>query len=244
MVLFQWQYQSFHPAIDFGLQVSGVNLGVSSHCNAEQLVSPDHHPMYLKGVVVFCKSTILLHLNALVVMSPHGLMAFANPFQLSLSPETAFPEPTGSSYPLLILLPGGSYGHFVCVWGSDAVPRSCIHIRVKHILPGWVWVRWGLITGTPQSSFHITIMRISGGPGWTRWRLVGSCSCCLELVLVSGTNLCMSSLPCAELCSLLASTSWESTQVLLWWWSGEPSGSDAARTSSPCCVAVVIVLLM
>ena len=60
--------------------------------------------MHLKGVAVFHKSTILLHLNALMVVSLCGLGAFVNPFQLSLSPETAFAESTGSLYPLLVCL--------------------------------------------------------------------------------------------------------------------------------------------
>ena len=112
----------------FSLQVSGVNLALSGHCNADQLVSPDHYPTDLKGVAVFCKSTIPLCLNALMVMSPHGLVAVANPFQLSLSPEAAFVEPTGILYPLLELLLGSSYDHFVCVVASDAIPRSCVYI--------------------------------------------------------------------------------------------------------------------
>ena len=101
VILFQWPYQSLHLAMRFGLWVSGVNLGVSGHCNVEQLVSPDHHAMHLKGVVVIHKSTVPFCLNAVMVMSPHSLVAFANPFQLTLSPETAFAEPTGSLYCLL-----------------------------------------------------------------------------------------------------------------------------------------------
>ena len=115
MLLFQQQYQSLHPAIGFGIQVSGVNFGVGCHCNAEQLVSPDHHPAYLKGVAVFHKSAIPLCLNTLMVMSPHILVAVADPFQLILSPDAAFAEPTGSRYHLLVLLLGSSYGHFICV---------------------------------------------------------------------------------------------------------------------------------
>ena len=34
-------------------QVSGVNLGVGDCSNAQQLVSPDHYPAHLKGVVIF-----------------------------------------------------------------------------------------------------------------------------------------------------------------------------------------------
>ena len=70
VVLFQWQYQSLFPAICFGFRVSSVNLGVSGCCNVEQLNSPDHHPMHLKGVVVFCKSEIPHHLNTVMVVSP------------------------------------------------------------------------------------------------------------------------------------------------------------------------------
>ena len=65
-----------------------------AHCDAEQLVSPDHHPAHFKGIAVFCKSTILLPMNVLMVMSPDRLVAFTDPFQLNLSPETAFAEPT------------------------------------------------------------------------------------------------------------------------------------------------------
>ena len=86
-----------------GLQPPSLwcNLVVSGHCNAEQLVSPDHHIVHFKGVAVFHKSVSPLCLNALMVVSPHGLMAVSLPFQLSLSPEAAFAEPTGSFYPLL-----------------------------------------------------------------------------------------------------------------------------------------------
>ena len=115
MVLVQQQYQSIHPAMGLCLQVSGVNIGVRGHCNTEQLVSPDHHSTHLRRVVVFHKSMVPLCLNAVMVVSPHCLVAFANPFQLNLSPETAFGEPTGNSYSILVLLPGSSYGHFICV---------------------------------------------------------------------------------------------------------------------------------
>ena len=114
VVLFQQQYQSLYLAMGFGLRVSGVNLGVGGHGNADQLVSPDCHSTHLKGVVVFCKSIILYCLNALMVMSPHGLVAVADPFKLSLSLEAALADPTGSSYPLLVLLLGSSYG-LVCL---------------------------------------------------------------------------------------------------------------------------------
>ena len=59
-----------------------------------------------------------------MVMSPHGLAAFADPFQLSLSSEAAFAEPTGSLYPLLVLLLGGSYSHFVCVQKVMQFPEA------------------------------------------------------------------------------------------------------------------------
>ena len=218
MVLFQWQYQSLCPAMDLDLWVSGINLGVHGCCNAEQLVSPDHHPMHLKGVVVFCKSTVLLHLNTLMVVSPHGLATYADPFQLSLSPEAAFAELTGSLYPLPVLLLGSSYIHFICVWATDAVPRNCVHIGVNHILPRWVsqirtdhWYSSNFLLQYCHQDHQWPWVRLEGG-----W--VGSCSCCcLKLVPVPSTKLGMSSLPCTELCSLLALTSWESTLVLLLW---------------------------
>ena len=49
----------------------------------EAVDQSDCQPMYLKGVVVFCKSTIPLCLNTLMVMPPHGMAAVADPFQLS-----------------------------------------------------------------------------------------------------------------------------------------------------------------
>ena len=92
--------------------------------------------MHLKGVAVFCKSTILLCLNALMLMFPHDLVASADHFQLNLSPEPALTEPTGSSYPLLVFLQSSLYGHFICVQASDAVPGSIVNIRIDHMLPG------------------------------------------------------------------------------------------------------------
>ena len=62
--------------------VSGLN-------DAEQLVSSDNHSLHLKEVVVFCKSTIQICFNALMVMSPHILTTVTDPFQYSLSPEVA-----------------------------------------------------------------------------------------------------------------------------------------------------------
>ena len=78
-------------------------------------ISPNHHPTHLKGVAVFLKSAILLCLNALMVMSPDGQAAVADPFQLGLSPEAAFAEPIGSLYSLLVSLLLNLYGHFICV---------------------------------------------------------------------------------------------------------------------------------
>ena len=122
VVLFQWQYQSLNTTMGFCIQVSGVNLGVNSHYNVGQFVSPDSHPAHFKGVVVLCKSTIPCCLNAFMVMSPHHPMAFADPFQLNFSPGAAFAEPTGSSYLLL----GGSYSHFVSEQVKQSVEAVCI----------------------------------------------------------------------------------------------------------------------
>ena len=48
-------------------------------------------------------------------MSPQGLAAVADPFQLSLRLEAALAKTTGSPFPLLVLLPGGLYGHLINV---------------------------------------------------------------------------------------------------------------------------------
>ena len=148
MVLFQWQYQHFCPALGFSLHVSVVNFGVDGLSNAEQLVSPDHHLVHLKGVVDFHKSTIPLLFDELMVVSPHGLAAVTDPFQLSLRPEPALAETRGSLYPLLALLPGGSYGNLICVWTCDTVSRGCVHVRVGPILPWCIWVGGSLISST------------------------------------------------------------------------------------------------
>ena len=219
MALFQQQYQSLCPAMGFSLWVSGVNLGACDHCNVDQLVNPDHHPAHFKGVVVFWKSAIPLCLNVHMVV-PTWPASCCYPFHLSLRPEAAFAEPTGSSHPFPGLLLGGAYGHFVCVRTCDVVSRSCVHIRVDRVLPGKVWFRWDLITSTPQTSYHSTIIRISGDSRLDWKGLVGSCSCCcLKLGPASGTNFGMSSSPCAEICSLLALTSWELTWDFFSWWS-------------------------
>ena len=63
----------------------------------------------------------------------------------------------------------------------------------------------------PSSGSVVALVGLEGG-------LVGSCTCGSELGLTSYANACVSSSPCVELCSLLDSTSWESTWVLLSWW--------------------------
>ena len=113
LVLFQWQYQSLYPAMDFGLWVSGINLGVSGHCNVEQLVSPDPHPRHLKGAAVFPKTTIPLCLNTLMIMFPHCLVVFVNPFQLSLV----------QNLPLLSLQEAGTLSQYF-LWAVCTVTLS------------------------------------------------------------------------------------------------------------------------
>ena len=63
----------------------------------------------------------------------------------------------------------------------------------------------------PSSGSAVALVGLERG-------LVGSCPCFLKLGPVSGTNVGMPSSPCAELCSLLDSNSWELTWVLLLWW--------------------------
>ena len=204
MVLFQWQYQSLCLAMGFGLWVFGVNLGVSGHCNAEQLVSPDHHPMHLKGVAVLYKSTILLHWNALMVMCPHCLVAFANPFQLSLSPNTAFTEPTGSLYPLLVLSSGQlTWSLHLCLNKWCSPQKLCPH----QSLPCPPWSNLSQMRPDLKYSSNFLLQYHHQDPvalvGLEKG-LLGSCPCCwLKLSPASSNNLGVSSSPIAELCSLL-----------------------------------------
>ena len=99
----------------FSFQLPNVNFEASGLSDAEQLISPDHHFSHLKGVAVFHKSIFLLCSNAFMVVSPHILVTVTDPFQLSLHPETAFAQLTGSPYPLSVLLVGSSYRHIICV---------------------------------------------------------------------------------------------------------------------------------
>ena len=121
--------------------------------------------------------------------------------------------------PFLSLHVGSLYGHHFCVWAWDGISRGCVHVRVIHILPWWLWVQGGMIPSTLQAPCHSPILHIKGGAGWTGGGLTGSCPHCLELVPVAGINLGVSLLPCTELCKLLVLTSWELTQILLlhWW---------------------------
>ena len=149
----------------FSLRVSGVNLGVSGHCNVEQLVSPDCYPMHLKGVVAFCKSTIPLCLNALIVMSPYGLVAVADPFQFSLSQEATFDESTGSLYPLPVFF------WVVCTVTlsvSEHVMLSPEAMSISKSASSSLDESESDETcGIPQASWHRTIIKISSGSGWT-----------------------------------------------------------------------------
>ena len=229
MVLFQWQYHRLCPAMAFRLLLSSVNFGASGLSDAEQLVSPDCHFSHLKGVAVFCKSAFPLCSNAFMVMSPHVLAIFTDPFQLSLCPETAFAQSTGSPYPLPVPLAGSLYGHLICVWAWDAVSRGCVHVRVIHILPWQLWVQGGLtpvlfeLPATVPSSR--SMVALIGLEGW----LTGSCPCNVQSwSQYPVSTLGVSSSPCAELCSLLVLTSWELTWVLLlWWWSSKLLGEQS-----------------
>ena len=73
----------------FGLQFSSVNFGVGGLGNADQLVSPDHHLAHLKGVAFFLVSAILFCSDDLMIVTPHSMVAVANPLQLSLRTEAA-----------------------------------------------------------------------------------------------------------------------------------------------------------
>ena len=165
MVFFQQHGQSLCPAMGFSLWVSSVNFGTSGLYNVEQLVIPDFHFLHLKGVVVFCKSTMPLCSNALIVVSPHVLATVTDSFQLSLSPEAAF-----SQFTLLELLVGSLYGHLMCVWAWDAVSRGCVHVCVIHILPddsesneAWSLVLFELPAAVPSFRSMVALVGLEGG---------------------------------------------------------------------------------
>ena len=85
-----------------------------------------------------------------------------------------------------------------------------------------LWVAWFSLywspvllevsTTVPSPGSVVVLVGLEGG-------LVGSCPYGLELDLTSSANLGMFSSPFIELCSLLTSTSWESTWVSLLHWS-------------------------
>ena len=215
MVLFQQQYQSLCPAIGFSFWVSGVNFGASGLSDAEKLVSPDSHILYLKGVVVFCKSMIPLCSNAFMVMSPHILLTVNDPFQLSLSPETAFCRKP-------LLSSGTSCVWFIwtliCVWTWDGVPEGCVQVIVIHILPWWLWIWWGLVPSAFQVSCCSPIFWINSGPSWTGGGTGRFLSSFFKAGFIPQYQFEHVLWPQAELCSFLTSTSGELTWVLLSQW--------------------------
>ena len=118
----------------FGLQLSSVNFGTSRLSNVEQLAGLDHHFSHLKGVAVFCNSMFLLCSDTFMVMSSHILVTVIDSFQLSLHPETAFVQSTGSPDPLLILLVSSFYRHLVCVLSTRcSLQRLCLGQSHPHL---------------------------------------------------------------------------------------------------------------
>ena len=74
----------------FSLWLSGVSFGTHGLSDAEQLISPDHHFLYLKGIAAFHKSMLPLWSNTSMVMSPHVLATVVDSLQLSFIPDGAF----------------------------------------------------------------------------------------------------------------------------------------------------------
>ena len=123
MALFQWQYQSLHPAMGFSLWLSSVNFGASGLTMQSSWSVLTCHFLHLKRVAVLHKSTIPLCSNTLMVMSPHFLVTVTDPFQLSLQEAHT---------PLPVLLPGSLYRHLLYVWTWDTVSGSCVHVSHPH----------------------------------------------------------------------------------------------------------------
>ena len=113
--------------------------------------------------------------------------------------------------------------HLICVWTQDTVCQRLCPCQSHPYSP--------LMTLSPRRPDSLVPFQasccivpsswINGGPSHgledADWQ--GSCSYCSKLGPASGTNSGMFSLPWAELCSLLTSTSRELTWVLLSWWS-------------------------
>ena len=140
-------------------------------------------------------------------MAPYIMTTVTNSFQLILCSVTTFTQLTGCPYPFLC----GAYGHLLCVGAG------CVQVRVSYIPPWQALVQRCLISSTLWASFSCPIIRICKGPEGTGSGLEDSCLCWSKLGPVFSINSGVQSLPCLELCSLLALTSWELTHVLLPW---------------------------
>ena len=89
---------------------------------------------------------------------------------------------------------------------SDEVPLWLVLLSLSRSL-----VLLKASSTVPLSGSVVAVVGLQG-------RLVGFCPCGSELGLISNANADVFSLPCVELCLLLALTSWELTWVLLSWW--------------------------
>ena len=185
----------------FGLWLSSVNFGASCFSDVEQLVSPDHHFLHLKGVAVICN---------FMVMSQHILAIVALPFQLSLCPKAAFAQSTGSLYSLLVPLVGSFMGTSSV---SEHETHSLEAVSMSELSTFSLDEEaWSLVSLSSLPPSHL----LDQWWPWLDWRgtdrFLPHCS---ELVPVSSISLDLSSSPCAELCSPLVLTSWVLTWVLL-----------------------------
>ena len=167
VILFQWQYLSLCPAMGFDLCLSSVNFGASGLSNGGPLVSPDCHFPHLKGfcsLLQECISALFQHFHSYVPIHPGNC-------QWSFSAEPPSRDCLCSvyrkPYPLPALLVSSSYKHLICVCAQDAVSRGCVHVRVIHILPWWLWVQGSLIPNNLWITSCSPIFQIEVGPSWT-----------------------------------------------------------------------------
>ena len=166
-----------------------------------------------------------------MVIPPHILAILTDPFQLSLHPETALKVCLCSVYRKPIPSSGAFCAQFVwtphlCLSTRHSILRLCpcqsstFSLDNSEAEEAWSPLLFRLPATIPSSRSTVALVGLEGG-------LTGSCLHCLELVPVPSINLGMSSPPCVEQCSLLVSTYWELTWILLWWWSSKPLGQQS-----------------
>ena len=160
----------------------------------KQLFSSDHHFSHFKGVAVFCRSTFPLCSNTFVVMSPHFLAVFANPFSVEFPSRDCFcpvyRKPIPSS--------GTSCGQFEwtlppCLSMRHAVSRGCVLVRVLSIVltlsqslrmldpqcsTNFLWPlhhqgqQWPWLDRKGAVRFLLPLLRAGPGLGYGSWHVI------------------------------------------------------------------------